>query len=403
MKEKNLIEPKGEVGFGTLPDQVVDNCVSKGFHFNLMLIGETGIGKSTLVDTLFNTNFDWIPSSHEEGKVSLHSYEYDLIEGDVRLKMRIDESVGFGDQIDKSNDIRLIEEYIENQYRSYLKEELKICRSLLTMKDKRIHCCLYFIPPTGHSLKQMDILTLKSLSNKVNVIPIIAKADTVTKSELNRFKSKVLDDIQKNQIDIYGLSMEKENHLNDILPFAVIASNERVQLNGKLVRARHYPWGIVQIDNEGHSDFIKLRELLLKENMSDLICSTHLKHYRKYREFTLINLQSSINNNNNNEKYIDELFEKRQQFIDEEFTKKQNEIKDNFVKRVYAKEIELKEKEKKINEEYEKRRTEFGNKQQELTSKETQLNKDISQLREKVTTVTKGHSSNLSLSKNKKK
>ena len=32
-----------------------------------------------------------------------------------------------------------------------------------------IHVCLYFISPTGHSLKTLDLLTMKSLDSKVRL------------------------------------------------------------------------------------------------------------------------------------------------------------------------------------------------------------------------------------------
>ena len=40
-------------------------------------------------------------------------------------------------------------------------------------------------------LKALDLVTMKKLDSKVNIIPVIAKADTITKSELNKFKAKV--------------------------------------------------------------------------------------------------------------------------------------------------------------------------------------------------------------------
>jgi len=51
------------------------------------------------------------------------------------------------------------------------------------------------------SLKSLDLLTMKKLDNRVNIIPIIAKADIVSKSELNKFKIQVtntLHFLQKN-------------------------------------------------------------------------------------------------------------------------------------------------------------------------------------------------------------
>lgn len=41
-------------------------------------------------------------------------------------------------------------------------------------------------------LKALDIATLQRLAERVNVIPVIAKADTTCKDELIRFKSKVI-------------------------------------------------------------------------------------------------------------------------------------------------------------------------------------------------------------------
>lgn len=42
-----------------------------------------------------------------------------------------------------------------------------------------------------YSLKALDLVTMKKLDSKVNIIPIIAKADTITKAELQKFKAKV--------------------------------------------------------------------------------------------------------------------------------------------------------------------------------------------------------------------
>lgn len=58
-------------------------------------------------------------------------------------------------------------EYIDTQFEKYLEEELKIKRSLFNCHDTRIHICLYFIAPTGHSLKSLDLVTMKKLDSKV--------------------------------------------------------------------------------------------------------------------------------------------------------------------------------------------------------------------------------------------
>jgi cell division control protein 12 len=74
-------------------------------------------------------------------------------------------------------------------------------------QDLRVHACLYFIKPTGHtwvasgdsqkrladltSLKPLDIEVMKRLGSRVNLIPVIAKADTMTPDDLATFKQIV--------------------------------------------------------------------------------------------------------------------------------------------------------------------------------------------------------------------
>lgn len=49
-------QDKDYVGFATLPNQVHRKSVKKGFDFTLMVAGESGLGKSTLVNSLFLTD-----------------------------------------------------------------------------------------------------------------------------------------------------------------------------------------------------------------------------------------------------------------------------------------------------------------------------------------------------------
>lgn len=44
------------MGFANLPNQVHRKSVKKGFEFTLMVVGESGLGKSTLVNSLFLTD-----------------------------------------------------------------------------------------------------------------------------------------------------------------------------------------------------------------------------------------------------------------------------------------------------------------------------------------------------------
>jgi cell division control protein 11 len=42
-----------------------------------------------------------------------------------------------------------------------------------------------------HSLREMDIELMRRLSPRVNVIPVVGKADSLTPSELRGFKKRV--------------------------------------------------------------------------------------------------------------------------------------------------------------------------------------------------------------------
>lgn len=69
--------------------------------FFFFLQGETGIGKSTLINTLFNTTFENEEADHYEQEVKLRGQTYELQEHTVKLRLTIVHTVGFGDQINK--------------------------------------------------------------------------------------------------------------------------------------------------------------------------------------------------------------------------------------------------------------------------------------------------------------
>ena len=63
----------------------------ESFHINVS--GETGIGKSTLCDSLFNTTFDSAPETHKEAGVRLKAHTYELQESNVNLKLTLVDTV----------------------------------------------------------------------------------------------------------------------------------------------------------------------------------------------------------------------------------------------------------------------------------------------------------------------
>lgn len=69
------------------------------------------------------------------------------------------------------------------------------------------------------------------------------------------------------------------------LPFAVIGSTEDVvTVDGRRVKGRQYSWGCAEVENDDHCDFRKLRSLLIRTHMLDLITTTEELHYENYRQ-----------------------------------------------------------------------------------------------------------------------
>ncbi|XP_033742940.1 septin-11-like isoform X2 [Pecten maximus] len=375
----------GHVGFDSLPDQLVNKSVSQGFCFNILCLGETGIGKSTMMDTLFNTHFDSTQSRHDLPGVKLKASTYELQESSVRLKLTVVDSVGFGDQINKEDSWKPIVDYIDNQFEAFLQEELKIKRSLHTYHDTRIHACLYFVAPTGHSLKALDLVTMKKLDSKVNIIPVIAKADTITKAELQKFKAKIMSELMTNGVQIYQFPTDDETvaetnkTMNGHLPFAVVGSSDEVKMGNKMVKARQYPWGTVQVENENHCDFVKLREMLIRTNMEDMRETTHKRHFELYRRNKLQEMGFS----DKDSKSLSETYELKRHQHESDLQKKEEEMKQTFVIRVKEKESELKEAEKDLHQRFDTLKKQHTEEKKKIEDSKKRLDDEYNQYQQR--------------------
>ncbi|XP_046285687.1 neuronal-specific septin-3 isoform X3 [Marmota monax] len=258
--------------------------------------GQSGLGKSTLVNTLFKSQVSRKASSwNREEKipktVEIKAIGHVIEEGGVKMKLTVIDTPGFGDQINNENCWEPIEKYINEQYEKFLKEEVNIARKK-RIPDTRVHCCLYFISPTGHSLRPLDLEFMKHLSKVVNIIPVIAKADTMTLEEKSEFKQRVRKELEVNGIEFYpqkefdeDLEDKTENDKirQESMPFAVVGSDKEYQVNGKRVLGRKTPWGIIEVENLNHCEFALLRDFVIRTHLQDLKEVTHNIHYETYR------------------------------------------------------------------------------------------------------------------------
>ncbi|KAK4819727.1 hypothetical protein QYF61_010821 [Mycteria americana] len=397
-------ETPGYVGFANLPNQVHRKSVKKGFEFTLMVVGESGLGKSTLINSLFLTDLypeRIIPGAAEkiERTVQIEASTVEIEERGVKLRLTVVDTPGYGDAINCrdcgiestlskfSDDTKLsgavdslegrdaiqrdldklkewahanlmkfnkakckvlhmgwgnpqyqyrlgnewvesspaennlgllvdeklvmsqqvtggrkighepagycfktIISYIDEQFERYLHDESGLNRRHII--DNRVHCCFYFISPFGHGLKPLDVEFMKAIHNKVNIVPVIAKADTLSLKERERLKKRILDEIEEHGIKIYHLPdaesdededfKEQTRLLKASIPFCVVGSNQLIEAKGKKVRGRLYPWGVVEVENPEHNDFLKLRTMLIT-HMQDLQEVTQDLHYENFR------------------------------------------------------------------------------------------------------------------------
>ncbi|KAG0317141.1 hypothetical protein BGZ97_005871 [Linnemannia gamsii] len=284
------------IGIANLPNQRHAIASKKGSALTMMIAGESGLGKTTFINTLFTTTIK-APKNHKrrfnkttEKTVEIEIIRAELEEKQFNVKLSVIDTPGFGDYTNNRDSWMPIIDFIDDQHESYMRQDQQPKRQELS--DMRVHCCLYFIRPTGHTLKPLDIEVMKRLGTRVNLIPVIAKADTMTPTDLHKFKKRILEVIAAQNIQCYTFPLESDDEASTkrnmsimaAMPFSIIGSTDDVLTHdGRTVKGRQYSWGVAEVENEDHCDFKKLRQLLIRTHMLDLIHSTEETHYENYR------------------------------------------------------------------------------------------------------------------------
>ncbi|SCU78794.1 LAMI_0A05996g1_1 [Lachancea mirantina] len=305
------VNPLSYVGFDTITSQIEHRLLKRGFQFNIMVVGHSGLGKSTLINTLFASHLIDSATGRDitkepiskttEIKVSSHT----LMEDRVKLNVNVIDTPGFGDQINNEKVWEPIVKYIKEQHSQFLRKELTAQRERY-IADTRVHALLYFIEPNGDGLTALDVAALRRLTEIANVIPLIAKADTLTTDERLAFREKIQDQFKENNFRIYPYDLEdltvEELELNEsirsIIPFAVVGSEKEITVNGELVRGRKTRWGAINVEDINQCEFVYLREFLIRTHLQDLIETTSMVHYEGFRARQLIALKENANTRN---------------------------------------------------------------------------------------------------------
>ena len=64
-----------------------------------------------------------------------------------------------------------------------------------------------------------------------------------------------------------------------------------MNINGKQVRGRQNRWGVINVEDENHCEFVYLRNFLTRTHLQDLIETTSQLHYESYRGKELLALK----------------------------------------------------------------------------------------------------------------
>ena len=312
--------------------------------------------------------------------VGIETISADIEENDVLLRLNIIDTPGFGDFVNNENAWDPILQTIEARFEAYLEQENRVNRAKI--QDSRVHALLYFIQPTGHALRPIDLEFLSRLHKRVNIIPVIAKSDTVSPDELPLFKQRILRDLEFHGIEIVKLPIHEDDDEESIaemdeiqskLPFAIVGSNELVKsVDGRAVRGRSYPWGVIEVDNEAHCDFVKLRQMLIRSNMEDLRELTN-RVYEGYRTHKLLSLGVTQDNSVFLEQNPGAQQAEARALHEAKLAKMESDMKQVFQRKVAEKEAKLKQSEEELYARHREMRNALDMQRQELEDRKRRL------------------------------
>ena len=133
------------------------------------------------------------------------------------------------------------------------------------------------------------------------------------------------------------------------VPFAVVGANAEVTTpEGRRVRGRRYPWGVIEVDNEDHCDFVKLRQMLIRTHMEELKEHTNNELYENYRSDKLTSMGVTQDPSVFKEVNPSVKQEEERTLHEQKLQKMESEMKMVFQQKVAEKESKLKQSEEEL-------------------------------------------------------
>ena len=159
----------------------------------------------------------------------------------------------------------------------------------------------------------------------------------------------------------------------------MVGSNTVVEVGGKKLRARVYPWGVAEVENSEHCDFIALRNMLIRTHMQDLKDVTNDVHYENFRCKRLATVtvgSPTVTSNKSLGLSPLEQLEAEKRERESKITKTESEMEQVFETKVKEKRKKLKEMEAEFAKKHEQNRRELELQQRELDEKRQKFEKE---------------------------
>ncbi|KAG8745844.1 hypothetical protein FRC10_006871 [Ceratobasidium sp. 414] len=228
--------------------------------FNLMVAGPRGVGKSALLRLLLQMSDGPVQLELPFRPTRTLTTSTVELSGSERVVLTVVDTPGLdyseGAELELEKAVTALVKYVDTQYAETLGEEAKVIRQ--SKGDHHVHLCLYLIDPasvqspaqrqqahqilrasrsysalantrsdtpdsSSHDsdydsdsdesigLAPSEIRAIKRLANRTNVLPVIARGDTLTDARLDKVRNAVRRDLARAGVDmrVFGIGEDE--------------------------------------------------------------------------------------------------------------------------------------------------------------------------------------------------
>ncbi|KAI5305278.1 hypothetical protein KEM56_004827 [Ascosphaera pollenicola] len=301
--------------------------------FNVLVVGSKNSGKTSFVNFLRSTfeksSFSTPPHGCTPGDLSPSAanvgFEPHYIEGKIDgefMGITIWDSEAFEKNL-VDIQIDTVAHFLEDKFENTFGEEMKVIRQPHS-RDTHIHCAFLLLdparldenikaasvdakrmgkpgatPPINVLDEDLDVRALRAIAARTTVVPVISKADTITTTHMAKLKKDVanslkfigldpleqlMDDTEEGDEEEEEAAESQEAEDAPIIPMSIMSPDEDT-LHPSFINpvGRYFPWGFADPYNEKHCDFLKVKEVVFEDWLSDLRIISRDVWYEKWR------------------------------------------------------------------------------------------------------------------------